>query len=420
MTGEKTITAEFKSSTIGYIPIHWEVIELGELFEFKNGINAGKESYGKGLKFINVMEVINNDWLTVDKIPGFVSISDHQKKVYLVKDGDVLFNRTSETPDEVGLTTVFCGSDEVVFGGFVIRGRPLNSRINNGFKKYCFRSKLLRYQIIKNGQGVIRSNIGQADLRKIKILLPPLPEQSAIATLIATWDIVIKDTADLTTQKQYRKKWLMQQLLTGKKRLTGFNGEWKFIKFKDIYAQIKEKANNNKFLVLSVTKNGIVSQADYFNKEIASADTSPYLVMKKGDMVISGLNFWMGSIDVLTEFENGMVSPAYKVFEIINDKISPEFMKFFIRSKIVLQALIGSSVIGASIVRRNLDRETLDEWSFSVPSQREQIAIAQVLRTADKEISLLKAKLDKLKEQKNGLIQVLLTGKKRLNVNEDL
>jgi type I restriction enzyme S subunit len=397
------------------IPRDWEVKELGELFNFKNGINAGKESYGRGVKFINVMEVIYHDYIFPEMIPGTVQISDEQKELYLVKDGDVLFNRTSETVEEIGLSAVFNGNEEVVFGGFVIRGRPIVSEIDNLFKRYCLRSTIVRNQIIKGGQGAVRTNIGQGDLSQIKIPLPPLPEQKAIAQVLSKADAAIHTTEKLITQKELRKKWLMQQLLTGKKRLKGFDGEWKFVRFKEIYSQVKQKAGDEKYLVLSVTKDGIVSQAEYFNKEIASEDTSPYLVVRKGDMAISGLNFWMGSIDVLVKYEVGMVSPAYKVFEIHNPEISATFMKSFVRSEIMLQCLIGSSVVGASIVRRNLDRETLDEWSFRLPSLEEQTSIAQVLQAADQEISLLKAKAERLREQKKGLMQVLLTGKIRLN-----
>jgi type I restriction enzyme S subunit len=124
----------------------------------------------------------------------------------------------------------------------------------------------------------------------------------------------------------------------------------------------------------------------------------------------------MGSIDVLSEYEIGMVSPAYKVFEISNPEISAEYMKALVRSEIMLECLIGSSVVGASIVRRNLDRETLYEWSFRVPNFAEQTSIAKALQAADKEISLLKAKAEKLREQKKGLMQQLLTGKVRLKI----
>jgi len=131
------------------IPNEWDVFELGELFEFKNGINAGKESYGKGVKFIHVMEVIYHDFISPDMIPGTVQISDEQKELYLVKDGDVLFNRTSETIEEIGMSAVYNGNEDVVFGGFVIRGRPILNAIDPVYKRYCLRSNLVRNQIIK-------------------------------------------------------------------------------------------------------------------------------------------------------------------------------------------------------------------------------------------------------------------------------
>ena len=274
-----------------------------------------------------------------------------------------------------------------------------------------------KVDVWKNLAGSSRKdpNITSKDVGDFPFIKMPLPEQRAIADLLSTWDEAIAKHNQLIARKEQRKKWLMQNLLTGKKRLKGFEKvKWSFVRFNEIYSQVKEKAGNRKYIVLSVTKDGIVSQSEYFKKEIASEDTSPYLIMKKGDMVMSGLNFWMGSIDVLTQFDSGIVSPAYRVFEITNNSIDPDFMKFFVRSQIMLEALIGSSVIGASIVRRNLDRETLDEWAFHLPSVDEQTAIAAVLHTADKEIQLLKAKTEKLREQKKGLMQLLLTGKKRL------
>ncbi len=396
------------------IPSEWDLFELGKLFEFKNGINADKESYGGGIKFINVMEVIYHDFIFPEMIPGTVRISDEQKELYLVKNGDVLFNRTSETNEEIGLSAVYNGEEEVVFGGFVIRGRPILNIIDPIYKRYCLRSSYVRNQIVKAGQGAVRTNIGQGDLSLVKIGIPPLSEQKAIARILKTCDEVIQITKQLIIQIKLRKKWLMQQLLSGKKRLNGFDVEWSFIKFKEIYTPIKENAGHKKYLVLSVTKNGIVSQAEYFNKKITSEDTSTYLVVKEGNMVMSGLNFWMGSIDVLSEYESGMVSPAYKVFEIHHVKISPAFMRSFVRSEFMLQCLIGSSVVGASVVRRNMDKETLEEWSFKLPSIEEQTAIAKILQAADNEISILNLKAEKLQEMKKGLMQQLLTGKIRI------
>lgn len=224
MENKNTTKKPFYNSTI---PSDWEVMELGELFDFKNGINASKESYGNGVKFINVMEIIYHNFITADKIPGSVIISDKQIEDFLVKRGDVLFNRTSETTDEIGLAAVYLDDEKVVFGGFVIRGVSKNKSLDDLFKKYCFHSKIVRNQIIKGGQGAVRSNIGQGDLEKVELPLPPLREQTAIAQLLSTWDNAITKTQALIAQKELRKKWLMQNLLTGKMRLKGFSGEWK-------------------------------------------------------------------------------------------------------------------------------------------------------------------------------------------------
>ena len=105
-------------------------------------------------------------------------IFENEKELYKVNIGDLLFNRTSETPSEIGLTSVYAGNDKnVVFGGFVIRGIFKDDSVAFDFKKVGFRSNIVRKQIIKYGQGAVRANIGQKDLEKVKIPVPPLPEQ---------------------------------------------------------------------------------------------------------------------------------------------------------------------------------------------------------------------------------------------------
>lgn len=395
------------------IPSDWTVFELGDIGDFKNGINKDKEEFGHGYPLVGLMDVFGIPKIYNSEF-SLVNTTDNERRDFDLKKGDVLFVRSSVKPEGVGLTTLVCQDmPDVTFSGFLIRFRE-TGHLDFEFKAHCFYEENFRQRLLNKSTISANTNINQVALKSLKIAVPPISEQKSIAQMLSTSDAAIHTTEKLIAQKELRKKWLMQQLLTGKKRLKGFKGEWKFVRFKEIYSQVKQKAGNDKHLVLSVTKDGIVSQAEYFNKEIASEDTSPYLVVRKGDMVMSGLNFWMGSIDVLSEYESGMVSPAYKVFEIHNPEISAEFMKTFVRSEIMLQCLLGSSVVGASIVRRNLDRETLDEWSFKIPSLKEQTAIAQVLQAADKEISLLKLKAEKLREKKKGLMQKLLTGKIRI------
>lgn len=407
----------YKQTSIGIIPEDWEVKKLENLLDFKNGINSEKSNYGSGAKFINVMEVIYNNSITDDMIKGSVAVNEQEMKLYSVNYGDIVFNRTSETTEEIGLSSVYLGeNNKVVFGGFVIRGVFKNTEIDTFFKKFCFRSDILRKQIIKFGQGAVRSNIGQKDLEKVKIPLPSLPEQHKIAEILSTWDKAIETCQKTIAHLKDRNKGLAQQLLSGKKRVKGFeNTAWEFVKFKDIYKPNKIKANENKYEILSVTKNGIVSQNEYFNRNVASESTHNYLVVEKGDFLVSGLNFWMGSYDVLQNFEIGMISPAYKVFR-LKSGFEKEYFKHFVQSRQMRFAMISASVIGASIVRRNFDLEALYEYSFKIPSIEEQKEISKILDAAVAELKLYEEKLQTLQQQKKGLMQVLLTGKKRIKL----
>ncbi len=96
----------------------WKQRTLGEYFEFKNGINADKEQYGSGIKFINVSDILNNSYLTHDVIEGSVDVTEEQVVKYEVKYGDILFQRSSETRLEVGSANVYLDKlNRAVFGG---------------------------------------------------------------------------------------------------------------------------------------------------------------------------------------------------------------------------------------------------------------------------------------------------------------
>ncbi|HFI7838022.1 TPA: restriction endonuclease subunit S, partial [Escherichia coli] len=218
------------------VPKGWEKNSLDSLFEFKNGLNTEKEQYGNGYKFVNVMDVFRNDILTESKIIGRVQVTDKQLEGYQLKYGDVLFNRTSETFDEIAIAAIYLDNAIATFGGFVIRARPKGNQIDPAYSVFLFQSKSYRSQVVKLGQGAIRANIGQKDLARVCILVPPLAEQKKIAQILSTWDKAISVTEKLLTNSQQQKKALMQQLLTGKKRLLDengvrFSGEWEYTIF---------------------------------------------------------------------------------------------------------------------------------------------------------------------------------------------
>lgn len=396
---------EYKRTKLGIIPKDWEVKTLGELGDIITGSTpstTNKLFYDNGLNdFIGPGDLNSNKFIIKceKKVTDKGLISGR-----VVPENSILVTCIGSTIGKIGINKNRCITNQQI--NAII---PIDNDFN--FVYYSVLNKKNRLKLIAGEQAIPVLN--KTEFSKFQIPIPCLKEQEAIADCLSTWDKAIELQQDLISSKESRKKALAQQLLTGKRRLPGFTDDWSFIKFKDIYRENKIKAGNEKFEVLSVTKNGIVSQSEYFNKEIASDDSSKYLVVRRDDFVVSGLNFWMGSYEVLRNFDIGMVSPAYKVYK-LDSKYEKVFFKFFTASKLMRDAMVGASIIGASVVRRNFDKEILFEWSFKIPNNKEQLAIGNVLETADKELQLEKQKLSNLQQQKKALMQQLLTGKVRL------
>ena len=416
MTQETRIPQGYKDSPLGIIPEEWEVKRLGELFSFKNGINAKKESYGGGIPFVNTMDVLNNTFLKANILRGKVDISPKTKEEFCVAYGDVLFNRTSETREEVGCSSVYIDAEDSVFGGFIIRAHDIFPNIFDAvYKGYCFQPFYIRNQISSLGNGAIRYNLGQEDLSRVKILVPPILEQQRIVSVLHLWDTAIEKQSELIEKLKLRKCALMQQLLTGKKRQPGFIGEWKYVPIKTFAKEVSNRnADGTNHIVLSCTKyDGLVPSLEYFGKQIYSNDLSSYKIIPQGHFAYATNHIEEGSIGYQSNYENGLISPMYTVFVTNKEKINDTFLYAVLKSHHLIY--LYKSMMEGSINRRGgLRWDSFSTIKIDLPSLEEQNAIATVLINADKEIELANKKLASLQSQKRGLMQQLLTGKKRI------
>lgn len=399
----------------------WLSCHLGDFMDFKNGLNADKSQYGYGLKFVNVMDVFGNDIITEEKIIGRVNVAESQLEGNLLKFGDVLFNRTSETFDEIAMSAVYLDDKPAVFGGFVIRARPGKGILTPAYSVYLFQSSKFRNQVIKLGQGAVRANIGQKDLAKVKVSIPPLPEQKKIAQILSTWDKAITTTEQLLANSQQQKKALMQQLLTGKQRLLDmngvrFSGEWKDIRLKSVLREVKTRNKDNSIdRVLSVTNHsGFVLPEEQFSKRVASANVSNYKVVRKGQYGYNPSRLNVGSFARLDSYDEGLLSPMYVVFSIKKQLLNSDYFLNWMSSNEAKQRIAGST---QGSVRDSVGFDALCGFPFKLPPMEEQQKIAAVLSSADQEIDSLQQKIEALKQEKKALMQQLLTGKRRVNIN---
>lgn len=396
----------------------WKTVRLEKIAKIQTGISKSasrKLTDPIELPYLRVANV-QDGHLDLSEIKTIKTNKDKIER-YLLRKGDVLLTEGGDF-DKLGRGTVWaeeipeCLHQNHVFA---VRTNPeyllpeyLSLLTSSDYGK--------RYFISCSKQSTNLASINSTQLKAFPVLLPSVQTQKLIIHQLDKWDRAIEVTENLITAKQKQFEWLTTNLLNGKTRLQGHTGKWNKTAFQDIFIPSKSvNKDNADYTVLSVTKNGIVNQSEYFNKDVASEDKSKYLIIERGTLVMSGLNFWMGAIDFQNICDVGVVSPAYKSFKIKKGDFNADYLRFFVRSHYMTRILMMCSVQGASVVRRNLDMDMLMNSVIPLPALSEQKSIAHTLNTAQGEIKLLQALAEKYRTQKRGLMQKLLSGQWRLN-----
>jgi type I restriction enzyme S subunit len=405
----------YKRTQVGVIPQDWEIESFGTIFSFSNGVNADKDAYGRGVRFVNVLEPISHSHLYGPEITGRVSLADSVAAAYALQKGDVVFNRTSETDAEIGLAATYLGSEHVVFGGFVIRGRPKSDCLDPAYSGYALRAPYIRSQIIAMGQGAIRSNIGQQNLKRVVAPIPPKTEQHAIAIALGDVDALLGGLERLIAKKRNLKQAAMQQLLTAQTRLPGFYGEWRVKRIAEIAFPSSEKNTGGGSLpVLACSKHyGFKDSLGFFKNQVFSQDLSSYRVIRRDEIGYPANHVEEGSIGLQDLYDTALVSPIYVVFKVTED-VSSFFLHRLLKLESYRQRF--KSATTSSVDRRgSLRWPAFSEIAVRLPpTKAEQTAIAAVLSDMELELSVLEARGDKVRSLKQAMIQELLTGKTRL------
>ena len=172
--------------------VEWKT--LGELFDFKNGLNKSKEFFGTGTPIVNYTDVYRNIKLTKDSLKGRVEVTDDEKFRYSVKRGDVFFTRTSETQEEIGKASVLLEEiSDGVFSGFVLRARPKTELLLPEYCAYCFASSEFRKAIVRYSTYTTRALTNGGTLSKLEIPVPSLQIQERIVQVLDNFDAVCND-----------------------------------------------------------------------------------------------------------------------------------------------------------------------------------------------------------------------------------
>ena len=334
---------------------------------------------------------------------GYISTYESEGPAVLIgEDGDHFLKYKDRE-----MTMYVDGKYTVNNHAHVLRGTEL---CETKWFYYAYQHKSLFDAITRQGAG--RYKLTKEALIKLPLQCPPIEEQRKIISILNTQDKVIELKEKRLAEKQRQKKYLMQQLLTGKKRLPGFSGEWSFLKAKEIFQNISDKDHNCDLPVLSSTQDKGIVPRDEVDIDIKYDTCSlvTYKKVSKGNFVIS-LRSFQGGIEYSTY--TGLVSPAYTVLS-SRKEISDEYYKQFFKSTDYINRL-NVAVYGIRDGKQ-ISYEDFGRLRIPYPPIKEQDAIAEVLSTADHEIDLLQQDIEQEKQKKKALMQLLLTGIVRVKV----
>ena len=390
----------YKQTELGLIPEDWEVKKLGDLVNIKSGDSPTKfklsESNGK-YPYLKVEDLNNcNKYQSLSR-------NYSNDKFSIVKENSIIFPKRGAAilNNKVRINIIPVQMDSNLMALTV-----KNEKSNVEFLYY----KITKEGLFKIADTSTIPQINNKHILPYKIPLPPLPEQKKIANCLSTWDVAIEKQNALINALTDRKKALMQQLLTGKKRLPGFSDEWKEVKLGEVIKTFSggtPKSTVKEYYIgdIPFIKSGEINsiQTEQFINEEAIKNSSAKKVIK-GDLLYALYGATSGTVGISNL--DGAINQAVLCIRTNENK----FYLFYLLDHLK-QNVINSFLQGG---QGNLSSKIINELNVKLPSLSEQTAIAEILATADRELALQKEKLAQLQTQKKGLMQVLLTGKKRL------
>ncbi len=366
----------------------------------------------RAFRSANVREgVINDsDWV-------YLSKEGHElnRKSQLL-EGDVLIVRTGYPGTACVVTKDYEGSNAID----IVIARPDINKVMSEYLCFYTNSEIGKAQVLNLQGGMAQKHLNVGAYKELKVKLPPHPEQRKIAQILSTWDKAIATTERLLVNKQQQKKALMQRLLTGKQRFAGFEGEWQIVKLGSVAEM--NSGGTPKSTIEDYYGGQIpwVSIADMTSKGKWIDSTDKYLTQMGLDNssariypVNTVLYAMYASIGECSIAKVELASSQAILGIRPSAQLHFEFLYFYLcslKDKIKLQGQQGTQA--------NLNAGMVKEFLIPLPSINEQRQIASVLCLADNELAIIQLQLENLKQQKKALMQQLLTGKRRVKVDE--
>ncbi|WP_436451419.1 restriction endonuclease subunit S [Parabacteroides johnsonii] len=349
---------------------------------FKNGMNPDAKRFGHGTKFISVMDILNNQFIRYDNIRASVEVIAGDIETYGVNYGDILFQRSSETLEDVGQANVYLDSKPAVFGGFVIRGKS-KGNYHPMFFRYLLASPTARKRIIVKGAGAQHFNIGQDGLSKVYLDIPSIQEQEKIAKLLECIDDRIATQNKIIEDLNKLKSAISECIFNSIK------GD--VVMLSEICDIVKGKQINGEYLSESgeyYVMNGGTEPSGYYSEYNVKANTIS--ISEGGNscgyVQFNNFPFWSG----------GHCYSLQNIADIVDNLYLYHYLKS--KEEAIMKLRIGSGL-------PNIQKKDLAMFKTIVPLFEQQITISTFLSSLERKAEIEERILNVMQKQKLYLLQ---------------
>ena len=400
----------YKQTKVGIIPEDWEDIKIKDIVKVSQGLQIAIDDRFTTYTDNRVF------YITIPFIEGKKEeYIENPKSSILCKKDDILVVRTGS-----GVGKIIRGVEGAFHNNF-FKVKP-SDNINIDFFYYFLTSPRVQFLMAKYAGNSAIPDLNHGDFYSLDFLIPPLKEQEKIAEILTTWDEAITKQTELLEAKELQKKALMQKLLSGEVRFSGFSDEWeevrlsKIIKLQGGYAFKSEEFKKKGIPIIRISNISNNSNYMEMNDLIYYDELSneSNFLIKKNDLLIAMSGATTGKVSIYNLEKKAYLNQRVGLFKVIKPTlINYSFLIQFVFSNFFSVQLKSLLVAGA---QPNISSKDIESLKIKLPSLPEQQKIAEVLSLVDDEINLLKNELEELKLQKKALMQKLLTGEVRVKV----
>ena len=391
----------YKRTKSGIYPEDWTEYTLGDIYTERK--EPGNESLP--LLMVSIHSGVSDGEVDEADLPKKVKRIEDKSQYKRAATGDLVFNMMRAWQGAIGTVR----TEGMVSPAYIV-AEP-NKLVDPLFMDYLMRTPRMVGTIHKQSYGVtdFRLRLYWDSFAPIHCVLPSVPEQEKIGESVDIQNKIIDLKEKLLAEKQRQKKYLMQQLLSGKKRLPGFDGEWQKVKLKKLLNERKTYSPKGaEYPHVTLSTEGIYAKSERYDRDhLVKNDDKEYKITHRGDICYNPANLKFGVI-CMNSFGDAIFSPIYVTFEVVG-KVRPEFLAAYLMRWDFINA-VRKYEEGTVYERMAVKPEDFLKFEMMLPPYEEQVAIAEILYTADKEIDLLRQDLEQEKQKKKALMQLLLTG----------